>query len=172
MATEFTDSLGRSWIVSLDFAAAKRIKASVKITNEASEEIPFDIIDAGAIGLTMQALRSRYLTVGETMYAICRPQADQKGVTEEQFLEGVVGDSLDDAADVIEDELVSFFPRSLREVAKVMFRKAKEVRAKALQQAAENLDQAIEDSLAESGVLVTKRPELSESILVAGASES
>ena len=172
MATEFVDSLGRSWIVSLDFAAAKRVKATVKITNEEGEEIPFDIIDAGAIGLTMQALRSRYLTVGETIYAICRPQADQKGVSEEQFLEGVAGDSLDEAADVIEDELVNFFPRSLREVAKVMFRKAKEVRAKALTQAAENLDQVIEESLQGSGVLDSKQPELSGSTLVAGASES
>lgn len=156
MSTEFKDSLGRSWTVSVDFAAAKRVRGAVKVTNEEGEEQAFDLIDAGNIGLTMSALRSKYLAVGETLYQIIKPQADSKGITEEQFLEGCVGDALDDAAKVIEDELILFFPKSLREVVKLMFEKSEEIRTQALAGAGKNLEAVTLEQMEVFGQQATK----------------
>lgn len=151
MATEFRDGLNRSWLVTLDFAAAKRVRGSVKIPNEKGEDVAFDIIDAGQIGLTMSALRSKYMAVGQAMYAICQPQCEVRGITEEQFLEGCIGDSLDEAARVLEEELILFFPKSLREIIRAMFRKEKEIRNKAMAQAEASIEAVTLDSLEASG---------------------
>lgn len=172
MATEFVDSLSRSWTVTLDFAAAKRVRGAVKTTDANGAEAPFDLIDAGQIGVTMQALRSRYQVLGQTLYQIVKPQADQKGVTEEQFLDGCLGDSLDDAAEAVETELINFFPRSLREVTKVMFRKNMELRNKALAQAMTDLEAATLETVNPSGQSPTNPQGSSASIQTDGHSES
>ena len=172
MSTEFVDGLNRSWTVTLDFAAAKRVRGAVVTLNEDGEEVPFDLIDAGQIGVTMQSLRSRYQTLGETIYQIVKPQADQKGLTEEQFLDGCLGDSLDAAADAIETELINFFPKSLREVTKVMFRKNTELRNNALAQAMKDLEADTLGAMVPSGQSPIKPQESSESIQTDGHSES
>jgi hypothetical protein len=159
MSTEFKDSFGRSWTVALDFAAAKRVRGAVKVADEKGIEVPFDIIDAANIGLTMSVLKSKYSAVCETLYQICKPQADEKGVTEAQFLSGCYGDSLDEAAKVIEEELILFFPKSLREVLKLMFKKSDEIREKALAEAGSNLAEVTLENLNQSGQSHTKPQE-------------
>ncbi len=140
MATEFEDGLNRKWTVALTTAAAKRVKAAVKVIDLNGNEVPFDLIDSSLIQVTMQVLRSKYITVAETMWALVSPQCQEKGVTEEQFHEGMVGDALDRATTCIEEELVNFFPSGLRSVAAKMFRKSEEMRVQAYKEAEEEVD--------------------------------
>ena len=121
---EFKDNEGRPWHVSLTVSSAARVKDLVRVVlppksaDEPSptEAVPFDIIDAGEIARTFQVLRSNFSALGETLAALLHPQIAQKGLTKEQFLDGLKGESLEQGGLAVEEELISFFPPRLRGV--------------------------------------------------------
>ena len=121
---EFKDNEGRPWHVSLTVSSAKRVKDLVRVVlppksadePAPTEPVPFDLIDAGEIARTFQVLRSNFSALGETLYAILLPQIIQKGLTQEQFLDGLRGESLEHGGVAVEEELIAFFPPRLRGV--------------------------------------------------------
>ena len=121
---EFKDNEGRPWHVSLTVSSASRVKDLVRVVlppksadePAPTEAVPFDIIDAGEIARTFQVLRSNFSALGETLAALLLPQIEQKGLTKEQFLDGLKGESLEQGGLAVEEELVSFFPPRLRGV--------------------------------------------------------
>jgi hypothetical protein len=144
---EFKDNEGRPWHVSLTVSSAKRVKDSVlvvlppKTAEEPAptEAVPFDIIDAGDIARTFQVLRSNFSALGDTLYAILLPQVVQKGLTQEQFLDGLKGESLEQGGLAVEDELVSFFPPRLRGVVTALAARMTELAQTVTKQAEEAL---------------------------------
>ena len=121
---EFRDHEGRPWHVSLTVSSAARVKDLVRVVlppksadePAPTEAVPFDLIDAGEIARTFQVLRSNFSALGETLAALLLPQIEQKGLTKEQFLDGLKGESLEQGGLAVEEELVSFFPPRLRGV--------------------------------------------------------
>ena len=121
---EFKDNEGRPWHVSLTVSSASRVKDLVRVVlppksadePAPTEAVPFDIIDAGEIARTFQVLRSNFSALGETLAALLLPQIEQKGLTKEQFLDGLKGEYLEQGGLAVEEELVSFFPPRLRGV--------------------------------------------------------
>ena len=121
---EFKDNEGRPWHVSLTVSSAARVKDLVRVVlppksadePAPTEAVPFDIIDAGEIARTFQVLRSNFSALGETLAALLLPQIEQKGLTKEQFLDGLKGEYLEQGGLAVEEELVSFFPPRLRGV--------------------------------------------------------
>ena len=121
---EFKDNEGRPWHVSLTVSSAARVKDLVRVVlppksadePAPTEAVPFDMIDAGEIARTFQVLRSNFSALGETLAALLLPQIIQKGLTKEQFLDGLKGESLEQGGLAVEEELVSFFPPRLRGV--------------------------------------------------------
>lgn len=119
---EFKDNEGRPWHVSLTVSSASRVKDLVRVVlppksadePAPTEAVPFDLIDAGEIARTFQVLRSNFSALGETLAALLIPQIIQKGLTKEQFLDGLKGESLEQGGLAVEEELVSFFPPRLR----------------------------------------------------------
>ena len=100
---EFRDHEGRPWHVSLTVSSAARVKDLVRVVlppksadePAPTEAVPFDLIDAGEIARTFQVLRSNFSALGETLAALLLPQIIQKGLTKEQFLDGLKGESLE-----------------------------------------------------------------------------
>lgn len=129
---EFRDNEGRPWLVALTCASAARIKDLVTIeiteevtqpdgtTKEEKRQVPFNIIDTSAIHKTLEVLRMNYATIAEAVYAVVMQQVADKGLTKEQFLDGLKGDSLDAAAKALELELIDFFPNRLRPLVDLM----------------------------------------------------
>ena len=121
---EFKDNEGRPWHVSLTVSSAARVKDLVRVVlppksadePAPTEAVPFDIIDAGEIARTFQVLRSNFSALGETLAALLLPQIIQKGLTQEQFLDALRGESLEQGGLAVEEELISFFPPRLRGV--------------------------------------------------------
>jgi hypothetical protein len=121
---EFKDNEGRPWHVSLTVSSAARVKDLVRVVlppktagePAPTEAVPFDLIDAGEIARTFQVLRSNFSALGETLAAILLPQIIQKGLTKEQFLDALRGESLEQGGLAVEEELVGFFPPRLRGV--------------------------------------------------------
>ena len=96
---EFRDDQGRPWQVALTVASALRVKDMVTIDvpddDGIRRSIPFDLVDSGSIPQTFQILRTQYAKIGEVLYAILAKQIESKGLSKEDFLDGLRGDSLD-----------------------------------------------------------------------------
>jgi len=160
---EFRDDQGRPWQVALTVAAALRVKDNVTVEID-GEKKPFDLVDVAAIATTMQVLRGQYTTIAETLYFMLLPQMEPKGVSKEQFLDGMRGDALDEAAKCLEQELVDFFPKRLRELVALLVAKMAGASDELLEQERARLEKAtVADLIAQSGLQSGSVPESSAS---------
>lgn len=169
---EFRDNEGRPWQVALTVASAARVKDLVRVVPPAEEgtqpgEKPFDIIDAACVAETFSLLRTNYAAIGETLYAILLPKIEERGLTRDQFLDALSGESLDAGARAIEEEIVSFFPPRLRGVVSGLLSKLK-----ALTEAVTTKAEADLEQLALPGTPSGSVPASSESTPEAGPSAS
>jgi hypothetical protein len=175
---EFRDDQGRPWQVALTVASALRVRdnVTVDVVDEESGErkaMPFDMVDAANISQTFQVLRSQYAKIGEILYALLTKQVEAKGLSREDFLDGLRGDSLDAATKALEQELVDFFPQRLRKMIGLLASKMDEVQNEMLGRAEAGLEKATVESLAgASGTPSGKQPESSESIPASGPSDN
>lgn len=145
------DNEGRPWMIQISLAAVGRIAELVKVDREvavsrpdgsvgkATESVPFQVDHPGMFGETLGTLRSNFLALGETAYAVCKPQADEKKITREQFLDGLAGDSLEEIRKAILDELLAFFPPSVRGTLRILRAKFEEVSEALLETAEQQL---------------------------------
>ncbi|HSV28699.1 MAG TPA: hypothetical protein VLL76_04045 [Candidatus Omnitrophota bacterium] len=102
----FTDNAGRTWKVHLTIDAIRRVKAELAVDLLA--------IDQGDPPL-LTRLGTDVALVVDVVFAIVRPQADEAGITDEQFGRSLGGEAIIAAHDALLEELVDFF-RSLRRV--------------------------------------------------------
>lgn len=156
---EFRDDQGRPWMLALTVGSALRVRDTVSIdvdreedtpdggTKRWREAVPFDLIDVGTISQTFQVLRSQYAKIGEVLYAILLQQIAAKGLTKDDFLDGLRGDSLEAATKALEQELVSFFPSRLRKMIGKMSEKMSQVQDEMLGRAEAQMDAATVDDL-------------------------
>jgi len=132
---EFRDDKGRPWYVSLTVSSAARVKDLVRVVlppktadePAPTEAVPFDLIDAGEIARTFQVLRSNFSALGETLYAILLPAIEKAGLTKEEFLDALRGESLEQGGLAVEEELISFFPPRLRGAIAALSARMKEL---------------------------------------------
>jgi len=173
MAREFRDDQGRPWLVSLTVESAKRVKASVKVAGEDGKDKPFDLLDTATINQTITVLRSQFIVMGEVLCALLDKQLADRGITPDQFLEGLRGDALDEARKVVEQEWIDFFPNSLRKMISLMARKMSEVQQTMMDHAEAQLESVtVEQLIEQSGAQSMKLPESSESTLADGLIEN
>lgn len=169
---EFRDDQGRPWQVALTVAAAMRVKDNVMVEIE-GEKKPFDMIDVASISTTMQVLRGQYTTLAEALYAILTAQVTQKGLSKEQFLDGLRGDSLDAGAKALEAELIDFFPERLRRMVGLLAAKMDEAATELMAKAEKAMrETTTADLLEASGTPSTRPQESSASTPESGPSES
>lgn len=169
---EFKDNEGRPWRVALTVASAKRVRDMVQIVPVGQDGVkgepkPFDIIDAAAVADTFSALRTNYSAVGEALYAILIPQVESRGLTREQFLDSLSGESLEAGAKAIEEEIVDFFPPRLRGMVSALLTKMSELAEAVVTQA-----EADVKAMAVPGPSSGSVPASSESTPETGPSES
>ena len=143
---EFRDNEGRPWQVALTVASAARVRDLVRVVPPRGEdgavqpEKPLDLIDAAAVAETFQILRSNYAAIGETLYAILLPKIESKGLTREQFLDALSGESLDAGVRAIEEEIVDFFPARLRGMVGRLLAKMRELTEAVMTQVEADVD--------------------------------
>lgn len=169
---EFRDDQGRPWQLALTVAAAMRVKDNVKVMVEGKEQ-PFDLVDVSNLAQTMQVMRGEYTTLAEAIYYVLLPQMEPKGVTKEQFLDGMRGDALDEAAKCLEQELIDFFPKRLRDLVGLLVAKMETTSDAMLAAEKTKLEQmTVEELLAQSGEQFGKPLASSASIPASGPSAS
>jgi hypothetical protein len=125
------------------------------------------------INQTITVLRSQFIVVGEVLCALLDKQLSDRGITPDQFLEGLRGDALDEARKVVEQEWIDFFPNSLRKMIGLMARKMTEVQQTMMDHAEAQLESVtVEALIAQSGAASTKLPGSSESTQADGHTEN
>jgi hypothetical protein len=95
----FRDNAGRTWAVSVDVAAIKRVRALAG----------FDLLSV-VDGKAVDRLIADPVLLCDVLCAACRPEAERLGVTDEDFGRAMAGDAIDHATQALLEELVSFCP--------------------------------------------------------------
>jgi hypothetical protein len=100
MMKDFKDNTGRQWRIELTIGAAKRIRslAGVNLLELDQGEPPL----LTRLGLDVMLLC-------DVVYAAVKPQADEAGVSDEQFGEALGGDAILAARKAFFEELADFF---------------------------------------------------------------
>jgi hypothetical protein len=112
----FKDGNGKEWFITINVAACKRVRGELGV------DLP-GLADVGRLGELLEDL-VRFVDV---LFVLCRPQAEQSGVTDEQFGAALGGDTLEAAAEAFVQELIDFFPAPRRGPLRALMAKGKAV---------------------------------------------
>jgi len=125
----FKDNAGRTWTVSVDVAAIKRVRSMLDV----------DLMEA-VDGKLFERLVSDPIMLCDVIYVLCKPDADAQSVSDEDFGRAMAGDALDHATTALLEELVGFFPQARRRLLAKALSKLKTLEARAMDVADKKLD--------------------------------
>jgi len=95
----FTDNAGRTWAIAINVDVIKRVRGLLNVDL-------LDILD----GQLIERLYRDPVLLCDVVYAVCKPEADARGVTDEDFGRAMAGDAIEHATKALLQELVGFFP--------------------------------------------------------------
>ena len=95
----FKDNAGREWTVEINVAALKRVKSLADVDL-------LGVLD----GTLIERLIRDPVLLCDVVYAVCKPQADEREVSDEDFGRAMAGDAIEHATGALLEELVSFCP--------------------------------------------------------------
>ena len=105
----FVDATGKTWTVTINTNAIKRAKETAGV-------YLVDVVN----GDLYERLLLDPVLVCDVAYGVCKPEADTRKFTREDFNAVLVGDAIAAAREAILGDLVDFFPNPIRSI----FRKA------------------------------------------------
>lgn len=112
---QFTDSEGRKWNIVVNVRTAKKVR---------------DVRGVDLFRLHMEEA-GRVFTdpclLVEVLYDLCEQQVADKGISDMDFIEGIAGDCLDEAAKALMESVEDFFPQSKREALRRIRAKGTEI---------------------------------------------
>lgn len=103
----FKDNDGRDWTIAVNTHSAERVK-------EMAEVDLFSILD----GKLVPQFEADPALLVNVIYALCKPEADGAGVTDEKFAARLTGDAIDRATAALLGDLIDFFPKAKRELTR------------------------------------------------------
>ena len=95
----FKDNAGREWTVEINVAALKRVKSLTEVDL-------LGVLD----GTLIERLIADPVLLCDAVYAVCKPQADERSITDEDFGRAMAGDAIEQATEALLEELVGFCP--------------------------------------------------------------
>ncbi|MBM4369840.1 MAG: hypothetical protein FJ102_26760 [Deltaproteobacteria bacterium] len=109
----FKDNGGREWTVEINVAALKRVRG---LTGTDLMQVV-----EGSGGLIERLIKDPVLLC-DVVYAVCKTEADQRSVSDEDFGRAMAGDAIEHATAALLEELVSFCPspRDRRNLGRVL----------------------------------------------------
>jgi len=112
----FVDNANRTWQIVINVDTVRRVRDLAKI----------NLLDAVDRDL-MERLALDPVLLCDTLYAICKAEADKNGITDKQFGEGLAGDAIEAATDALLEELADFFPSRTGKPMKLAIQKHKKL---------------------------------------------
>ncbi len=121
MKQSFTTDVGdvrHDWFVKLTVYEVSQIKRHAGVNL-------MEVLEDGCA--LLQTLSTDIELLASVLYLCVREQAEKKDVSQEDFLRGLAGDSLETAIRALEEALVEFFPTKKGQVLKMVLAKAREM---------------------------------------------
>ncbi len=154
----FKDSTGRTWEVSVNVQTIKQVRALVEV----------DLMDLLGKEL-LERLSTDTVLLCDVLYALCKREADERGVTDADFGRAMYGDAIADATRALLEDCADFSqdPRHRAALRRVLD-SARTVKEKALDAMERRLDRelgpAMERALQKLGASSGSSPESQASI--------
>lgn len=143
----FTDNAGRAWTVTINVECIKRVRTLLQV----------NLLDA-VEGQLIERLVTDPVLLCDCVYAICQPEADARGITDEDFGRAMAGDVIEHACTALLEELVDFFPQPKRQVLAKALLRLRQLEAKAIALASTRLDDPRWDETLEAALRDTPLP--------------
>ena len=128
-AAIWTDAENRTWSTAISVNAIRRVKELVGVNL-------LEVFD----GEMLARLADDPVLLVNTLYAVCKPQADERDVSDEAFGELLVGDTIELAAAALVRGIADFFPKDRRAVLDRLWAATKRTRTEAIRMATDKLD--------------------------------
>jgi hypothetical protein len=126
----FRDTAGREWAITVDVNAIKRVmKAPIEHLGEPLKVNLLELFDPD--GELLKKVIAYPPLVCDIAYALCKPQCDEKNVSDEEFGRSMGGDVLERVLDLVIEETIDFFPQGRRAVLKKVLTKSQAFAEKA-----------------------------------------
>jgi len=125
----FADNAGRNWTVQINVDAIKRVRDLVSVNL-------LEVVE----GKLLDRLISDPVLLCDVIYAVCKPEADTKTVSDVDFGRAMAGDAIDAATTALLEDLVDFFPQGRRKVLAKALNKLKALETAALKAVDARLD--------------------------------
>ena len=125
----FTDNAGRTWTLAINVDTIRRVRALVDV----------DLLEA-VEGKLIERLAADPILLCDVIYVICKPEADGRSITDEDFGRSMAGDAIDLATTSLLEELVDFFPKSRRQLLSKALAKFRQLETKAIELVDKQLD--------------------------------
>lgn len=133
----FRDTAGRQWSVDITVETIKRVKGLVGV----------NLLDVVG-GELAERLATDPVLLCDVLYAVCKPDADRLGISDEEFGRGLAGDAIDEATDALLEALVDFFPKLRRKLLRTALGRLQHLHQRAVELAEKRLmDPALERRL-------------------------
>lgn len=110
MPTTFKDTEGRTWDCAIDYAAAKRVRGGMDV----------NLLDGKE---ALEALVDDVMMLVDVIYVVVQPQAEQRGVSDEQFGAALDGDTIDAATSAFLEAFVNFSQPAKRPAMRQLIQK-------------------------------------------------
>lgn len=143
---QFVDNAGRSWGININVDAIRRVRDLVSV----------DLLEA-VEGKLIERLVGDPILLCDVIYALCKSEADHRGVSDTEFGTAMAGDAIDHATSSLLEELVDFFPKGRRQLLCKALEKFRQLEIKANSL----VDQQLDDPRAERKVLQELKERLS-----------
>ena len=125
----FNDTQGRTWTVTINVDAIRRVRALLNINLLETVE-----------GKLLERFITDPVFLCDILFALIQPEAEAKQVSDEDFGRALGGDVLDHATTALLEELVDFFPSGRRQVFRKALEKLKQLEGIALETATRRLE--------------------------------
>ena len=137
----FKDSEGREWLVSVTVDAVKRVRGTLDV----------DLLEA-ASGDVFMRLASDPILLCDVLYVVCKPQADERQISDENFGRSLNGDVIERATDALLEDLIDFFPQGRRKVMRRLKERSTELTDKAMEKILQRADDPVMEELMEAEI--------------------
>ncbi|MEM7630357.1 MAG: hypothetical protein AAF356_13210 [Planctomycetota bacterium] len=98
----FTDNAGRDWVIEINVASLKRVKGLTG-TDLIVLAVSMDTSIA-------ERLAADPILLCDVLYAVCKPQADERDISDEEFGRAMAGDAIESATVALLEDIVGFCP--------------------------------------------------------------
>lgn len=132
----FTDNKGGNWSINITVREVKELRA-----------IGIDIMAQDGSGIAQLAGDVEILV--NALYCLCKKQADEKGVSADDFLSLFGGDSIEAAVNAMMEAVADFFPSARKKVLNRALEKAREVEAEIIENVMQKMDSEFATNLPE-----------------------